>query len=483
MIIRCGQNHSRIALMPIQDVTNTEAVSNADQAYKFVKALLCKFGVPHFIAQFVAAGVAAFVGVLSMVVGWIFAAVIQVLGVVTATVFKLISLFRKEGMQEFDSLTLESLSELLGVELDQAKLKAGSTPEIALENARAIGQQLHNRLFTEFTRFGKGTPGAGQAAAQAFTGYVTRFAMMNALTSLLADSLSLHHITQFRELGEEVATNLGLGRLHRRALTPLIDNAIVKPYDRELREQFRQDHLTDVQYVRAYQSGRMDLPTMTQELGWKGYPQSAIDELVKQLEQRLSDSEIETLLRYQSGNRPTLPTPTPAGKLGLADLPPLSLQDAQQVLINQGLSPDLAKQRIIADGLKRADSDVSAYVQALEDLAYLGFLDPDAAKSAIAALPLSPEELHYKLAKFGTRLENPRKRLTKTEVFTAYENGVVDLDYFQRWMDGEGYGEEDQTVLLYELLIATKKFADKEAAAAAVAAKKKAKAAPKPPSG
>jgi len=463
--------------LPGENPLTDFATQKSQDTYKWVKALLCKWGVPHFIAQWIAAAAGIIIGVTGVYISYVTSLGIGLLGLVTKAIFELIGLVRKQGFKEIDELTIASLSELLGVELNPAHVKSGTSPEAQINSARAIGEQLHGRLFTEFTNKGKGTPGAGKAAAQAFTGYVTRFAMMNSLTSLIADTLSLHHVTQFRELGEEVARNLGLGRLHRRALTPLIDNAIAKPYDRELRMEFRQDHLSDVQFVRMYQAKRITQDQLRIYLAWKGYPDDMQDELVRQLAYRLTDTELETLLRYTGGSRQRLTPSTDDSSFGANDITPLTKEAAIASLVNDGLSDDIAKQRMVANALKRADADVSAYAAELENLAFGGWIDPESARLEIASLPLSPEEKHWKLAKFGARLENPRRRITLAQLQTGFVEGIVTLDYVVQWLEAEGYSPEDQEVLLYETLIKLAAYADKQKAKDTAKSKVK----PKPP--
>lgn len=465
--------------MPISDadLLQGDRVKDGNDIRKLLLAYFCKWGIPSFIGNPIATAVGAFFAFFEILLGFFFSRTIGLLGFVLTAIFKLIALFRKEGMQEFDKLTVESLSELLGVELGTDDLKPGIGPEAALENARRIGAKLHTRLIAEFTATGGGTPKSGEEAAQAFTGYVTRFAMMNSILSFLCDAVSLHHITQAREMGEEVAKNLSLGRLHRRALTPLIDNTISKPYDRELRARYRQDRLSDVQFIKAFQSGRLDEQTLRQELAYKGYPDHYIDELIKQLQERLTDAEVETLLRYTQRSRQTISPGSDSGQLTLNDIAPLDTAGAVSILVNQGWPEELAKQRIVANSLKRADGELAGYINEFHALAIDGFIDQDTAAARIRDLPLSPEELKWNLAKLALKFEYPKKRLTLAQVTKLFEEGVVDFDYWDRWVTAEGYSDEDYLNLTYQLLIDTKKYADKQAALQAAKDAKAAKAA------
>jgi len=465
--------------MPLdtEDVLKKERVESGKRLWKQLRSFLCSWGLPAWLADGIAAMIAGFWTVFEFLFAEFMAAVIAVSTAVIGAFFSLLKTVRKEGLKEFDELTIDSLSELLGVDLDASHLKPSGSRDAALKNARAIGAQLHTTLFNEFTAAGKDNPQRGRLAAEAFTGYVTRFAMVNSIISLLGDSLSLHHVTQLRELGEEVANHLGLGRMHRRAIQPLIEQTITKPYARQLQYEFREDHLTDIQLIRAFQSGDLTLEQCKDHLAHKGYPDEEVLMIIKQLENRLNDTEIETLLRYTGGTRQRLSPSTDDGNFGATDITPLTKEAALKILLDSGVSEVVAKQRLVSNALKRADSDVSAYAAELENLAYGGWIDADSARLEIASLPLSPEEKHWKLAKFGARLENPRRRITLAQLQLAFEEGIVTLDYVVQWLDAEGYSPEDQEVLLYETLIKLKEYEDKQKAKAAA----KAKIASKPP--
>jgi hypothetical protein len=79
-----------------------------------------------------------------------------------------------------------------------------------------LGGALHDLLTREFTKGGLLPLRVAQPLRVVFSGYNINFAAQNAIISLFFDMASIHQAEQIRELGVEVAQNLG-----SRSLAPL----------------------------------------------------------------------------------------------------------------------------------------------------------------------------------------------------------------------------------------------------------------------
>jgi hypothetical protein len=423
----------------------------ADNLFVLVKSWLCEHSVPQFIAVSLAGLFAAILFAIGSIYAVITSTAISIAAPVASAILKIISDTRKEGLPALGALCADSLSEFLGVEVDSADIPDGTGKNGNLKQATAIGSKVHDLLISEFVPDGKVTPESAEKAARAFSGFNVRFAVANSFISMFTELLSDGHLEQFRELGVEVAQNLSLGRLHRGALKPLIDNTITKPYDLLLRSRYRPDRLTDTQYVHAFHRGDLTEDQLKKQLEYKGYTDDDITRLIREITGRLTEAELARLVRYGD----------------------ITIEQAITELNASGIPKATAERRFHATDEARADSIVSTYVNKLESQYIEGDIELAEFNTLLDKAPLSELEKQWERNYVGIVKEHPRKRLTLAQVRKSFIDGISDLDYWDRFLEAEGYSEEDQLILTYQLLLDAKKASDAADAKAKIKAKKK----------
>jgi hypothetical protein len=371
------------------------------------------------------------------------AVVVQgILGVGTffaVQVLTLIGKVRTENADDFNKVIGAALSEFLGTEIDGSTLPGGKGPGGIGARMQAIGGALHDTLLREMTGSSEITPDEGTANARRFSGFAINFATASAFIAILTECESLGFLKEFRELGVETAEALGLGRLQRLALQPLIRNLIQQPYDLALRKQFRPDRLGESQIVRALRAGQLQDAQARDMLAEKGYRDSDIDLLIADLTGKLPVSEIYTLLR--NGD--------------------FTEQQAIDRLSNQGMDPDDAKLILKALSESRADSQLGSILSDLEAAYVDRFIDSATFTNVLSKLPLSDDEESMYRVRVGLQQEVPRKRITFAQLTTGVIEGIVDFTYVDEWLAAEGYSDQDQLVLTYEILQKLKTAEDK----------------------
>lgn len=407
-----------------------EGKEAAKAAYELTDSFLCEMKVPPFLR----APIAAIPATLILAIGLVYAAftafIIKSAAPVAGAILRLISEVRKEGLPELGQLSAEALSEFLGTEVSAEDIPDGTGKHGNLKQVQAIGGKLHEVLTHEFAPDGVVTPQSAEMGARAFSGFNIRFSVANAFISIMSEMLSDEHLTQFRELGVEVAQNLGLGRLHRQALKPLIRNLIEEPYDQLLRHRYRPDRLGDRQYVRAMLAGKITPEACRAELAYKGLRDADIEHAISEYTTRNADIDIHRLYRW-----------------GI-----ITKEQAIQQLRDDGLSLEYATQRLTAIELSRTDSKVNEYVNVLEQQLVDGVLSLDAFNNLLERCPLSENEKQWERNIVGLKLDSVRKQLTWAQVKAAYIDAFITLDYVDRWLEREGYGDEESLVLELELL-------------------------------
>lgn len=423
-------------------------VSKAKDTFTAVSSLLSESGVPSYFG----CAIAGFISGIVLVGGVLLTAFINlglaILQPLAIAILQIVKQIRAQGFNELNELAAEAMGEFMGVDVDPAVFKGGVGADASLRAANAIGGALHELLTKEFAPDGTVSPEQGANAAKAFSGFNIRWAVSNAFVSILCELVSDEHLQQFRELGVDVAENLGLGRLHRQALRPLVDTLITKPYTDKLNAQYRPNRLTDAQFVNAYYSGRLSPEQVRAELQRKGYADGYIDEVLAALKPRVTLTELYNLLR--NGD--------------------MTQDDVIRELVAQGVPADVAALKIKAQYAADAQTRESAYVSQIIAKVSTGFMEPEAATNLLQQTSLSDKEQQWVRNTYGLKAESPRKRITFAELTKLYVASQLTLTETINWMQQEGYDEEGMTELTLLLLMAKEKAAPKKAAADHVAA-------------
>lgn len=400
----------------------------------------------------------------------------QFLNVIMSGYGRLMHQAQGEENDVFYLMVASLLSDLLGVEVDPTDIlqKANDRGRIAAMDR--IGGGLLNVLTDEFTNpeevggqgsgifeqgdgppnpFGQQLPkAAGAAAARRFLGFVMSFAVREGNAALLSELASLTFIKNYKEYAEAMARNLGLGRMVRRALQPMFQILVADPLTKDLNWKYRPKDLSESQIVHAYLRGTMDAGVMQQLLGRLGYSEKAIAELVASQRYVFPLETIARMWRWQE----------------------LDADGTQKRLMQHAVTAE-------DQGLLKVDWDhqqqdpwVNEFAHTVISLAGEKWLDVDAYKKLLNELPLLDSEKAWALKIAGLVREQKWQRLTKTEIETAYLDGVIDLDRYRAWLDEEHFRDDDKKTLEYLLLLKQKEEVDK-AKAAKDAAKAKADAA------
>jgi hypothetical protein len=117
---------------------------------------------------------------------------------------------------------------------------------------------------------------------------------------------------------------------------------------------------------------------------------------------------------------------------------------------------------------------VKAYLSKWNDLVRNRVITTTDWNATVDTLPFFDEEKRWEAKTNSLYLEYYPKQLTWTQVITAFEQGIVDVNYVEDWLTQKGYSPEDVTDM--ELLLAVKFDAFQ-----AAADKKKKAATPAPP--
>jgi hypothetical protein len=420
-----------------------QAVLNlAGKAYDILKKHLEDKGVSGFVREDVASSVAGGLLQVEPTVSLIVSVLVSLLEPVLKAAVKVIHDVRQTDQPEFNDLIGGALGELLGVEISGADIPIGSGTAGAAARAQAIGSKLHDLLMQEFGGLSPISAQTGADNARKFTGFAINFGLVTAVLAFLGGLVPIGHVDEIRAFGEEIAKNIGLGRLQRLALQPLIRNMIAQPYDLYLKAQLRPDRLSESQIVRALKANQIDEQTARQMLAEKGYPDNLIDLLIIDLAGKIPVAELARLVRYAV----------------------LTEDQAVAKLTTAGIDAEDARLYLTAALAQEGDAQIGPILSNLETARLEGFLSQEEFSALVSDLPLSAEQERLFRKRVGNQLEHPRKHITFAELKTGLVHGIIDFDFADQWLTDQGYSDEEHLILIFELIQA---IADADAKATA----------------
>lgn len=429
-------------------------VSVANQTYDSVRDGLKQKGVPEFIAVVIAALAWVAMFLLSTLKLALSFGLKDIALPIALEVIKIISDVRASGGKEFADIAAAVMGEFLGVEIDPGNLAPGQGAGAAAQRASALGNAFMNTLQNSMQGAAPIDASDGAANAKRFAGYGINFAVANSLMSIIAELVSDEHLTQLHELGDEVATNLGLGRLMHSALAPFVHAAITNPFTRFMNAQYRGKELSVGELMQGLNAARLAEQDVTRALTELGYSDEFVAELKMQHAPKLTLHDIDALVRW--------------GKIDSAT--------AISMLVAQGIPSAIAQQKLDALHLAEADREELAYAQELLGLAKDRMVDQNTFATLLARLHLSDEQKQGIANRVGLWLDNHHKPLSLGELIFLQERNLITGEEVTAWTEQQGFSPNDSASIDLYITEKSLEFAAaqkaKAAKAAAAAAKK-----------
>jgi hypothetical protein len=364
---------------------------------------------------------------------------------------KQLAALRTKDTSALNQLIQDVMGEFFGVDFSQraTPFKTGGT---VLARAEHIGDQVYGLLKQEFT-VGQGTTlGPSEKGASTFLGFNVDFSIYTAVLDLIAELSSFDHADEIRELGANVAQNLGLGRLARRALAPLMKICVEDTGTWALNKEFRPAMLPEAQIVAMLLGGEMNAADANESLARLGYTETAQNQLIQVHQKRFTIAETDRLIRWGVWTEDQ----------GLA------------YLTSQGYPSDIAKFYLQATQLARMDAIENQFLGRLRQAFIDGYIDADTLNQHLANLHLAPGEIQVWQGVALAEAQIPRRALTIAELLYALENDLLTIGEVEDELTREGFSPSDVVVMRSTLML---KAGKAEATAQAAAAKAAAKAA------
>jgi len=247
--------------------------------------------------------------------------------------------------------------------------------------------------------------------------------------SSLVPWLDIGKIESFGELDDTLAEALGLGRVTRSVLRPIVDATVVTPLLWQTNKTYRPELLSPSDVVRQVLRGKWTKAEGVEELARQGFSDKRIEALLNAGAKFFGPGDVRTFVAREHWTN----------------------EQAIQHLKDQGYDDAAAHNALRLEGLKRFDQLESQEANALigayaaRDISRADFL------SALEAhVPIASERaLFTELAELR-RVINV-KHLSTSQVEAMVKSGVANIRDYRDAAIGEGYDDDDVTMLELQL--------------------------------
>lgn len=441
----------------------TGATKLTNDFYKSLLQALVNQGAPCWLAFLLAQALSSVVWGFAVGIGvilWAF----EVIGTRLVPVgLKVIDKFRKDIDPAVAETAVLVLNEIMGTDFGPADLPTGVTIADHLARAKVIGAKYIDTITQEIApgtdlESLKGTDGVAR-----FTGLIVNFGIATALLGLAGEIGSVGYFKEFRLIGEQVSSGLGLSKQMRIAIKPLLKTLVATPFQWYLNERYYPSRFNVNEVVNPFQQTQISHDLLVKDLELQGWSPDRAEALIKLHQKRFTPDEVELLERWGGWTHDT----------------------AIAYIKDLGWPEELAEAVLNMPNIKRYDARANKLLDALEQNVIDGHLAFEDFRTILASSNYTQREQDIILATVQTKAKVPHKSLTLAELQTAFDQGLVTVDDLDTWLVAHGYTGDDQQILVALTLL---KFAQLEEAIKAAqfaydqkVAKAKAKGLPIPP--
>src|SRR6266851_2116907 len=185
------------------------------ELHNFVCSFMRGLGTPQWIARFIAGIAILPLLVLNLVLSAFITILAPLVSAFAQEGLGIIDVFRKQIDPTVAAVSTSVLNELLGTDFTPEQLPTGIDVGSHIARAGAIGQLFFNTLTKEIATSADLEHIDGMAGAAHFAGMIINFGVATALLGLTGEIATLGVIKDFRLIGEQVSSGLGLSRQMR----------------------------------------------------------------------------------------------------------------------------------------------------------------------------------------------------------------------------------------------------------------------------
>ncbi len=370
----------------------------------------------------------------------VFFFLMEVFGPTATTIaLKLIDQFRKQIDRDVAQISVLVLNELLGSDLTADQLPTGTDLAAHVGRASQIGNLFINTIKGEISSGTDLETVRGAEGAARFAGTIVNFGVATALLGLAGELGTVGLIKDFRLIGEQVSSGLGLSKQMRIAIKPLMKTLVAIPFQWDLNKEFHPQRFSAAEVINPFALTSLPHDVIVKDLELQGWSPDRAELLIKLHQKRFSVDEVELLRRWGQW----------------------SDEQATKYVEDLGWPAELVPTVLQLPELKRVDARQLDLVKELETLVSDGHLSIDDFVQITNTLHIDRRELDFIQAIARNKVRVPHKSLTIAEIQSAFDQGLITLDDLDTLFMRQGFTGDDELVLRALTLL---KFASREEA-------------------
>jgi hypothetical protein len=330
------------------------------------------------------------------------------------------------------------MEDLLAIPIEGEEFVSAIQKGGRLGAMRRAGGKLLDVLAAEMSPKGGGvTIQPGREGASAFLGFLIEFAVREGNLAVISELIpeEFNFMGGLREYGTNLARNLGLGRLARLALRPLITTLVAEPLQANLNELYRPRGLSDNDAIKAFTEGQIDGGKLGQILIRHGY-----------------DPALHTILTSNAYKKPSLEE-----LYALRQSTDGAINPDTKVIQLLGYAPNDANLAWAATRQSHINPLVHSYLNEVKVQFREGIIDVSQRDAILAEMPLTEDERTWWIRIMANARVSHVRHLTEQQLEHAYLEGILDLTKVQEYW--ALYGFTTEAIQTLSLLLLAKQRA------------------------
>lgn len=346
---------------------------------------------------------------------------------------------------ELGRLAEVAIKDLLDVDVSVSAFSARGGKSVNTGGETAIGAAILEAL----TRGGASLEPSDDAAKRFLT-TILNFTLEGWVQATTVNTITavipyVDAVTQFGELDDMLAQSLGLGRLSRRVINPLLQARVITPFQWLVNKQYRPELLSANLTAQAFFRGRFTFEEAREELARQGWSDERIEMIIAAAARTLSVADAALAVRRGAWTE----------------------EDARQHLRDQGYPVETAEL-----ALKLQDArDIEAFEAQLAGVAVTAYADRriDRAQftDVVRASVTDPRAANRLIELGETRRALNIRHLSSGEVEGMVKHGVLAFVDYRRALERDGYDDIAIAAKELDLRFELQDIKDLEAARAA----------------
>lgn len=325
------------------------------------------------------------------------------------------------------------MEDLLAIPIEGDEFIAAFQKGGRLGSMRKAGGKLMDILAGEMApAAGNVTINPGQEGASGFLGFLIEFAVRQGNLAVIAELIpeEFNFMGGLREYGEILAKNLGLGRLARLALRPLITTLVADPLQWSLNQKYTPKLLSEHDAVRLFTEGLIDGGMLQTTLAKWGYSEPLHNLLTLSAYKKLTLDDLYNLAKASDG----------------------SLLEPTLSIHHLGYDPGAIPLVWKSTRQTHIDPLVHAYLTEVKAQFKEGIIDVSQRDAILAEMPLSEDERTWWVRIMANAPVSHVRHLSEGELERAYLEGIIDLSQIQGTWQRYGYTADGIQTLTFLLL-------------------------------